>query len=334
MTKRLLSATAIFAVLATPGFSQSGTPAGTVDRSLDNMPREEAAEMANDQAGEEIFLTEDGTTDEGGAKPEPVEDVSQDREMSEEGDPITQDRIRLLDETGVIGRQSRISEGILLMNQQVRRADAIANVLSTLGPDAKVEVAPGKFVTFEGTPAAIQAEIDLISLQMDLLEARAELQSGGEGGAEEPRENVEQRPMAARDDGSEFMRLPDQKREGGDSPAPRSEDEEALEAARERARLAEERADEAERRMREAQEEKQRESSDETASGGAERERVRISLREVYGFNGDYTAVVDINGSRRDVSADDRLPGGGRVLDVGPDFILVDLDGEERRFDL
>jgi hypothetical protein len=87
-------------------------------------------------------------------------------------DPITNAQIQLLKESGLIDKQSKLSEGLLLMQRQLQQAQLVEQLISVLGPDAQIEVAPGEFKSFANTPAGLQQQIDYLKLQGDLQEAR------------------------------------------------------------------------------------------------------------------------------------------------------------------
>jgi hypothetical protein len=87
-------------------------------------------------------------------------------------DPITNEQIELLKESGLIERQSKLSEGLLLMDRQLRQAQLIEQLLGVLGPDAVIEVTPGEFKSFADTPAGLQERIEYLSLQADLKAAQ------------------------------------------------------------------------------------------------------------------------------------------------------------------
>ncbi len=99
-------------------------------------------------------------------------------------DPVTEARSRLLRASGLLERQSEISESILLMERQIRQAELIKNLMELLGPDTPIEIAPGQFRVFRDTPAGhrIAAEMEegrmqiwkrLINLEREILEARS-----------------------------------------------------------------------------------------------------------------------------------------------------------------
>ena len=104
-----------------------------------------------------------------------------------EHDPVTEWKAALLEESGLLARQSEISESILLMERQVKQAELIARLMEINGPDAAIEIAPGKFKVFRHTPvgrriAAEMAENGLdsqkrsLELQVEIKRKRAELE--------------------------------------------------------------------------------------------------------------------------------------------------------------
>ena len=104
-----------------------------------------------------------------------------------EYDPITEWKAALLEESGLLARQSEISESILLMERQIKQAELIARLMEINGPDAAIEIAPGKFKVFRETPvgrriAAEMAENGLnsqkraLELQVEIKRKRAELE--------------------------------------------------------------------------------------------------------------------------------------------------------------
>ena len=87
-------------------------------------------------------------------------------------DPITNAQIELLKESGLIDKQSKLSDGLLLMQRQLQQAQLVEQLISLLGPDAQIEVTPGEFKSFADTPAGLQQQIDNLKLQGDLQAAR------------------------------------------------------------------------------------------------------------------------------------------------------------------
>jgi hypothetical protein len=90
-------------------------------------------------------------------------------------DSITNEQIKLLEESGLIAQQSRLSEGLLLMDRQLRQAQLVEQLLQVLGPDAQIEVTPGEFKTFQDTPAGLRERIAYLELQLQLKEAQEKM---------------------------------------------------------------------------------------------------------------------------------------------------------------
>ena len=99
-------------------------------------------------------------------------------------DPVTESKIRILADSGLLARQSEISESIIIMERQIRQAELLNKLMALKGPEAPIEVAPGRFETFAGTPAgrrlAHEIEEGEINARIRMLELRlkeAELQA-------------------------------------------------------------------------------------------------------------------------------------------------------------
>lgn len=98
-------------------------------------------------------------------------------------DPITNEQIELLEQTGLIAKQSQLNEGLLLMQRQLQQAELVGQLLTVLGPMAEIEVTPGQFQRFNDTPAGLREQIAYMQLQIDLQNKEKELgvfQSNGE----------------------------------------------------------------------------------------------------------------------------------------------------------
>jgi hypothetical protein len=89
-------------------------------------------------------------------------------------DRITNERILRLTEDGLIERQATLSEGLLLMDRQLRQMQLVEQILAAYGPDALVEIAPGEYKSFKDTPAGMRQEIQYLDLQIQLSQKRAE----------------------------------------------------------------------------------------------------------------------------------------------------------------
>lgn len=97
-------------------------------------------------------------------------------------DPVTRELELELIETGLLSRHAEITESIFLMEQQLKQAQLIVDLMEMLGPDTPIEIAPGKFKTFSDTPAGqkiaaeravatLQSQAEIYGLEMKVFEA-------------------------------------------------------------------------------------------------------------------------------------------------------------------
>jgi len=113
-------------------------------------------------------------------------------------DPVTTTAAELLDESGLIARQSRLGEGVLILERQLRHAETVEKLVRLLGPDAMIEVAPGEFLKFADTPAGMRARVEMLRLEEEIRKL-----------AEPPVVPATAQP--ARSDGSELLDLIDRR---------------------------------------------------------------------------------------------------------------------------
>ncbi len=354
-------AAAILGQMALPAVAQEGN---VLTRTVDSLPVNSGGNAANAVTGENTFQTnatpatdatadtagddaatvlneedisvalENGTADEAELAEAGEDDTNvQDRVYDLEGDPITDAATMLLDNSGVIGRQRAVAESILMMDEQIKHQRKIEEALTALGPDTPIEVSPGVFKTFEGTPAAIRARISYIKLKQQLAET---LNSGATvdttGGV-----NVvldEPAPLPVRDDGTGFQEMnPEVVVEGTGNevtePGPDVEnrlDTLLLEAEK---RLAKREAE-----ILETVEKSGAKIAAE-AEAEAEAEKVasieNVSVREIYGSHGVFTSVVDIAGERQEIKIGDTIADGYTVKRIASDSVELTKDGQSTR---
>lgn len=195
-------------------------------------------------------------------------------------DNVTNARIQQLTEGGLIAKQAALSEGLLLMDRQLRQMQLVEQILAAYGPEAPVEISPGVFRSFRDSPAGMRQEIAYLDLQLQLGKKRAELEQ-------------------TRTEGSGATNLVSVAANGTNVPVP----DETLAATN---------------GMRRA----------ETVGINT------ISLEEVYGESGRYSAVVLVGGQRVTVRTDDLLADSGyKVVAVTRDRLTVELlDGDRHDF--
>jgi hypothetical protein len=233
-------------------------------------------------------------------------------------DPITEQAARLLDGSGLIARQAALSQSLLLMERQIRQAELIRTLLSTLGPDAWIEVAPGEFRSFAETPVALRERIALVELEKQL----EELQTDDENSPSVLRERIEAARL--RQELAEIeatILLTSQGAVGTGQQLTDAAGTDDLAAA-----LA---------------------GSFAGASGNNQPPAAQpappaeppppvvietpISLREVAGLNGVFWAVIGYGEELLRVEAGDILPGDVQIGEIGPNFINFERRGEPRR---
>lgn len=151
----------------------------------------------------------------GGIDPEPLASI--DETAIEKGvaraqgdpewsDPVVEEAARKSFDTDFIARQSEFSETLLLLDRQTRLGKAINTLIEIYGPDAQIEVAPGRFETFSHLPAAraLRAKLEEEDLQIEIRRLEVENQRRETAleyqrqRAEIEREETEARLMAAR----------------------------------------------------------------------------------------------------------------------------------------
>ncbi len=85
-------------------------------------------------------------------------------------DPLSRTKETTLLQSGLLWRHGEIADSIFLMERQLRQAELITQLLEILGPDALIEVAPGKFVSYANTPAGrrVAAEMSTETLRSEV----------------------------------------------------------------------------------------------------------------------------------------------------------------------
>lgn len=229
-------------------------------------------------------------------------------------DPVTQESIELLQDSGVIKRQSRIGEDILVIEREIRRVQQIQTLMELIGYEGVISLYPEMADVVKGSPLEVRARLRQAELKRDLnniLEPEdKETPSGPDSGAE-PDESPDTRPTG-------IMNAPVSPRPG-DGPENTS-DEKDFAAALEEAR---------EQIMSEMQAELDRRSVTDDAQSAKP-----ISLRAIYGTRGSLRAVIFHGSQRVRIREGDTLPGDVTVRTIARDFIVLDRSGREIRLSL
>jgi type IV pilus biogenesis protein PilP len=212
------------------------------------------------------------------------------------------------------------------MQRQVQFAEQVNQLIDILGPDAQIEVAPGVFQSFANTPAGKRAQLDMIeldrsaelaSIEYDRKKQLDELDFEKNLAALTPEEKA---PVAVaggllppRSDGSEFQSM-----DGSAAPTDplAGIDPDVVAALSNRIT------------------ETVRASMPAPAPEAAPAETSGLSLRQVFGANGDFVGIVMIDGERVRVRAGDDLPNGIKVTTVGEDFVEIETGGNSKRLSI
>ena len=230
------------------------------------------------------------------------------RNLPDSIDPIAREDLERLDRLGIVGAQARIGEDILIIDRQIRRAEAIQSLIGYLGVEGFKLEYPQLAADLEGSPILLQA--DLTKAQL-LAEIRA-ANSNDEVAEETPK---------PRDDGSSFfdqanMQPPQLSPNGRPLPTGGT-GAQVLDPAI-AALIAEEVAKATESLI-----------AEEEARVEAEPEYVPISLREVYGLNGQLYAIIIHGDERIRVTAGDRLPNDTLIQSIEPEAMTILRRGQE-----
>lgn len=207
-------------------------------------------------------------------------------------EPLSAAETARLAGTGVVERQAAVGEDILIIDRELRRAEAIDKLISFTGVEGLREGFPEIYRLMEESPVVLRAEIERAELLADLEAARNPV-------PEEAAEDVAEQ-LRARDDGSSFFTSG----ETGSFALPEVSPDPVIVPSR---ILAEE-VPEAQPIVYEP-----------------------ISLREIYGVGTDLRAVVTLGDERIRIGAGDELPQDTLVEEVGVDYIDVRREGETIR---
>ncbi len=103
-------------------------------------------------------------------------------------DPLTREKEKVIITTGLLSRHAEITESIYLMEQQLKQAQLIIELMEILGPNVPIEISPGKFKNFSDTPAgkritsemaiaALRGRADLFDLEMKVITAGQKIEN-------------------------------------------------------------------------------------------------------------------------------------------------------------
>ena len=173
--------------------------------------------------------------------------------------------------TGLLSRQSEITESILLLERQIRQAELIGRLLEIFGPDTRIEILPGKYISYADTPAgqkvAAELAVNEYQRQITQLQMQAEIKSA------ENRLRGLQPSLPVTDS---IAGIP-------------------------------------------------------AISADQEMDKPDARIHEIGGLDGNYQAIISLDGIRRHVEAGDNIEGLGKIIDIGRSSLQLLSDGTSKR---
>lgn len=369
--KNTIALAALLAGVAIPAAAQvQSVGGGFVEGIKNRLPINAGTDMANAAAGEEV-LTKDGAPDI--IKTEKPEDFEVetaeadesvvDREYDEEADPITEHALKVLDQSGILARQMGLADAMVMMENELKLLGKVEEVLKEKGPDARIEVSPGVFRSFDGTPSAMRAEIEYLKLKGQLAEARRaaqivldgpdEVSSAAAGEKNAAGKGKTETPTASRNDGTDaqapaISALPGLERNTGrtrdagliddvvnrKSGLPQQTNEKAVNdvLAQAEERLAERNA-EINKKLSESGMPTGAGSLANAEAAPASLKGIHLSLREVFGGKGKFTAIIEMDGAKQEVKVGDLLKNSFTVTEITPGSIVIGNDSGSTTFE-
>ena len=219
-----------------------------------------------------------------------------------------------LDRTNIVEEQSRIGEDILIIDRQTQRAEAIDKLVAYLGSDAFRKLYPDLAATLDNSPILLRADKDRADLELSLKATQTEIENFG---MEEEAEVGEPAPVAITEDGKLNPIIIDAVN--------------AMIAERDAA---------VEEKIATAREEAAQEVLEQISAGrfmGGNPEDAGemgytapppVSLREIYGSGGKFTAVILEGSERSRIYEGDILNDGGEVEKITENTVVI-RHGEE-----
>ena len=172
---------------------------------------------------------------------------------------------------GLLSRQSEITESILLLERQIRQAELIGRLLEIFGPDTRIEILPGQYISYADTPAgqkvAAELAVNEYQRQITQLQMQAEIRSA------ENRLRGLQHSLQATDS---IAGIP-------------------------------------------------------AISADQEMAKPGVRIHEIGGLDGNYQAIISLDGIRRHVEAGDKIEGLGKIIDIGRSSLQLLSDGTSMR---
>jgi len=215
------------------------------------------------------------------------------RNLPESIDVFVRDDVERLDRGGLLQRQNKVGEDSLIMDREIARTSKIKSLIADLGVEGFRAAYPELYREIKSSPMVLESEIRFHELQHDLKKAKL--------GPEEVKK-VETPPPAPqpRDDGSSVFQMPQNAVVQPERPE---------RPVRPSAAIAEAEAEAARKKDEEAK---------------------AVSVREIYGSQGNYIAVV-LHGKDEKirVRSGDILPNNTLIKEIDAKSVTVVRDGKE-----
>lgn len=247
--------------------------------------------------------------------------AASERSLPEEMDPFTARDVRRLDREGVLDRQKRVGEDILVMEREIARADQVGKLIETLGHEGFREAFPEIYASLQDSPLILTSKIKYHELQH-------ELEKAIEGPREEETPAADAETVAGpRDDGSSFFALPQPsgpaplQLAAGNGAAPTMPIPDQLIPAVPPSTLI----------LSLGEGEAATAGEDAAVLEPAPEPFAPISLREIYGLGSDYQAIITLGDERVRIFAGDKLPDGTEIRAIGKDHVIIIRDEQEIR---
>ena len=246
---------------------------------------------------------EDGT-------PAVAETLAETRTFPEVTDPYVAQDVLRLDSLGVVTRQARIGEDILVIDREIRRAQAVDQLVGYLGRDAFEKAYPDLAEDLHKSPIILRAELEKQELINKIEAAKTKKTEDG-------KEEDDPKP---RDDGSSFFTM-----------IPSGPASKAPAAATADGKPAPTNGPSANAETPAPSTIMEAESPEPVKEAIQD---IPISLRQIFGLADDLTAVIDHGGERIRVQSGDVLPNDTVIEFIGDDYIKIKRHGESVRMQI
>ena len=256
------------------------------------------------------------------------------RAIPKDAEPDSAARTIRLDGSSLIDQQEAIGADILLLDRQMRRAEMIGNLIGVMGIEGFRREFPDLAKMIDDSPILLQAELEENKLLAQIEMERQKIEAAKTAGTEA--KAAAAAPVPRNDGSTMFVPQPPASLPPASQPAavlPASGSVAVPPGALppadmppvETITVDPKDADPASKIGRAEVEEK---------AEVEEPDDIPISLREIYGTKGNYSAVIAHGGEKIRVVKGDNLPGDTTIDFVGEDYIKVNRRGKSLRFEI